>query len=79
MGGELKPYFQSITEASLDVRAVQQHVERIYDLVFISLFNTILGGSGARDWEERERKEAERESRLGTNERTVFHLLTSFL
>lgn len=41
-GGELKPYLQSITGAGLDVWAGQQHVERIYDLVFISLFNTIL-------------------------------------
>lgn len=40
--GELKPYLQSITGAGLDVWAGQQHVERIYDLVFISLFNTIL-------------------------------------
>lgn len=40
--GELKPYLQSITGAGLDVWAGQQHVERIYDLLFISLFNTIL-------------------------------------
>lgn len=53
--GELKPYLQSITGAGLDVWAGQQHVERIYDLLFISLFNTILvafkragGGSGER-------------------------------
>lgn len=39
--GELEPYLQSITGAGLDVRPVRQHVERIYDLVFVSLFNTI--------------------------------------
>lgn len=51
--GELKPYLQSITGAGLDVRAGQQHVERIYDLVFISLFNTI---SVAFKGTERERE-----------------------
>lgn len=61
-GWELKPYLQSITGAGLDVRAMQQHVERIYDLVFISLFNTILGALRAREWEEeKERKQRERQ------------------
>lgn len=55
-GRELKPYLQSIIGAGLDVRAVQQHVERIYDLVFISLFNTILVALRARKWVEKERK-----------------------
>ena len=43
---------------------MQQHVERIYDLVFISLFNTISGALRAREREEKERKQRERE-RLG--------------
>lgn len=61
-GWELKPYLQSITGAGLDVRAMQQHVERIYDLVFISLFNTILGALRAREWEEEEKERKQRES-----------------
>lgn len=65
--GELKPYLQSITGAGLDVRAGQQHVERIYDLVFISLFNTISVAfkgtqrEGDRKWREWKR---ERQSHL---------------
>lgn len=43
----------------MDVRAVQQHVERIYDLVFISLFNTILLVLRAREWVEREKGSSE--------------------
>lgn len=58
-GWELKPYLQSITGAGLDVRAVQQHVERIYDLVFISLFNTILVALRVREWVEKDRKQRE--------------------
>lgn len=62
--GELKPYLQSITGAGLDVWAGQQHVERIYDLVFISLFNTILvafkraGGGVGRGERGRKREES---------------------
>lgn len=49
---------------------MQQHVERIYDLVFISLFNTILGALRAREWEEEERKQREgKRERLEENER----------
>lgn len=39
---------------------MQQHVERIYDLVFISLFNTILVALRAREWVEKERKQGEK-------------------
>ena len=53
-------------------------------LVFISLFNTILGALGAREWEEKE-MEAERvgggggkRERLGENERKEFHLHACF-
>lgn len=50
---------------------MQQHVERIYDLVFISLFNTILGALRVRERAgERKRGSRERErARLGENER----------
>lgn len=51
-GWELKPCLQSITRPGLDAGAVQKHVERIYDLVFISLFNMIFGALRA----EKERK-----------------------
>lgn len=52
---------------------MQQHVERIYDLVFISVFNTILGAPRAREWEEKERRPRERErERLGENGRREF-------
>lgn len=64
---------------------MQQHVERIYDLVFISLFNTILGALRAREWEEEERKQREgKRERLEENERRErerereFHLHTCF-
>lgn len=57
-GGELEPYLQSITGAGLDVRPVRQHVERIYDLVFVSLFNTISAVLRVRErvWRERRRR-----------------------
>jgi len=58
-GWELKPCLQSITRAGLDVRARQQHVERIYDLVFISLFNTILGALRGRKKRGSEKKRRE--------------------
>lgn len=53
---------------------MQQHVERIYDLVFISLFNTILDALRAREWEEKERKQGERdyERMQGERERESF-------
>lgn len=60
-GCELKPCLQSISRAGLAVRARQQHVERIYDLVFISLFNTILGAlENGRRKKEEERLEEKR-------------------
>lgn len=69
---ELKPYLQSITGAGLDVWAWQQHVERIYDLVFISLFNMMLvafkrveSGRGERDGEEGRKKEESPTSAFG--------------
>lgn len=59
-GGELEPYLQSITGAGLDVRPVQQHVERIYDLVFVSLFNTISVVLRARERVRKERRQREK-------------------
>lgn len=58
--GELEPYLQSITGAGLDVRPVRQHVERIYDLVFVSLFNTISVVLRARERVRKERKQGEK-------------------
>lgn len=40
-GVGLEPYLQSIPGAGLDARPVQQHVERISDLVSASSFHTI--------------------------------------
>lgn len=40
---------------------MQQHVERIYDLVFISLFNTILGALRERERENGRGKKGSRE------------------
>lgn len=58
-GAELEPYLQSITGASLDVRPVRQHVERIYDLLLVSLFNMISVVRG-RERVRKERKQREK-------------------